>query len=76
MLIKDPAKRPSIKKILDKEFLKSRISELFTNTLQKHELLKEERESLAQIMEIRNPPSEEKENITRRSGVQDFTEEK
>ena len=33
MLIKDPSKRPSIKKILVKDFLKSRISELFNNTL-------------------------------------------
>jgi NIMA (never in mitosis gene a)-related kinase len=33
MLTKDPSKRPSIKKILDKEFLSSRISQLFTKTV-------------------------------------------
>jgi NIMA (never in mitosis gene a)-related kinase len=33
MLTKDPQKRPSIKKILDKEFLNSRISHLFSKTV-------------------------------------------
>jgi len=38
MLTRDPARRPSIKKILEKEFLASRISALVTNTIVKHEL--------------------------------------
>lgn len=33
MLIKDPAKRPSMRKILEKEFLSRRISKLLTTTL-------------------------------------------
>jgi NIMA (never in mitosis gene a)-related kinase len=33
LLIKDPHKRPSIKKILDKEFLSARISSLFAKTV-------------------------------------------
>ena len=37
MLIKDPAKRPSIWKILEKEFLSKRISQLLSNTIAKHE---------------------------------------
>ena len=37
MLIKDPAKRPSIRKIVEKDFLWSRISQLLTNTVAKHE---------------------------------------
>ncbi|KRX08352.1 Protein kinase-like domain [Pseudocohnilembus persalinus] len=37
MLIKDPAKRPSIRKILERDFLKARIGELFQNTLNKQE---------------------------------------
>ena len=37
MLEKDPHKRPSIKKILEKEFLSSRISQLLSQTVAKHE---------------------------------------
>jgi serine/threonine protein kinase len=37
MLIKDPAKRPSMRKILEKEFLSRRISKLLTNTIAKNE---------------------------------------
>jgi NIMA (never in mitosis gene a)-related kinase len=33
MLIKDPAKRPSMRRILEKEFLSSRISKLLTTTI-------------------------------------------
>jgi NIMA (never in mitosis gene a)-related kinase len=33
MLIKDPAKRPSMRKILEKEFLSKRISKLLTNAI-------------------------------------------
>jgi NIMA (never in mitosis gene a)-related kinase len=36
MLIKDPAQRPSIKKILQKDFLSSRISDLLMSTLTRH----------------------------------------
>lgn len=37
MLIKDPTKRPSIRKVVEKEILCSRISTLLTNTVAKHE---------------------------------------
>ena len=37
MLIKDPAKRPSMRKILEKEFLAKRISKLLTMTIAKNE---------------------------------------
>lgn len=38
MLIKDPNKRPSIKKILEMPFMKLKINELFSNTMKVHEL--------------------------------------
>jgi hypothetical protein len=38
MLIKDPAKRPSIKKILEMPFMKSKIHELFSSTVKIHDL--------------------------------------
>jgi len=37
MLIKDPVKRPSMRKTLEKEFLAKRISKLLTNTIAKNE---------------------------------------
>lgn len=37
MLIKDPLKRPSMRKILEKEFLAKRISKLLTQTITKDE---------------------------------------
>jgi NIMA (never in mitosis gene a)-related kinase len=37
MLIKDPLKRPSMRKILEKEFLAKRISKLLTSTIAKNE---------------------------------------
>ena len=37
MLTKDPAKRPSIRQILDKPFLKDRINSLISKTIAKHE---------------------------------------
>ena len=37
MLIKDPVKRPSMRKILEKEFLARRISKLLTMTIAKNE---------------------------------------
>ena len=37
MLIKDPARRPSMKKILEKDFLSRRISKLLTTTIAKNE---------------------------------------
>lgn len=37
MLIKDPVKRPSMRKILEKEFLSRRISKLLTTTIAKNE---------------------------------------
>lgn len=36
MLIKDPQKRPSIRKVVEKDFLCTRISQLLTNTIAKH----------------------------------------
>lgn len=37
MLIKDPTKRPSMRKILEKDFLSKRISKLLTSTIAKNE---------------------------------------
>jgi len=37
MLIKDPVKRPSMRKVLDREFLAKRISKLLTKTIAKEE---------------------------------------
>ena len=37
MLIKDPANRPSMRKILEKDFLAKRISKLLTSTIAKNE---------------------------------------
>ena len=37
MLIKDPVKRPSMRKILEKEILSKRISKLLTSTITKKE---------------------------------------
>jgi NIMA (never in mitosis gene a)-related kinase len=37
MLIKDPVKRPGMRKILEKEFLSKRISKLLTTTIAKNE---------------------------------------
>ena len=37
MLTKDPAKRPSMRKILEKEFLAKRINKLLTSTIAKNE---------------------------------------
>ena len=37
LLIKDPAKRPSMRKILEKEFLSKRISKLLTTTIARSE---------------------------------------
>jgi len=38
LLIKDPNKRPSIRQILDKPFLKSRINDIIANTVAKYEI--------------------------------------
>lgn len=40
MLQREPASRPSVKRILEKEFLHSRIAKLFAHTVAKHELSK------------------------------------
>ena len=37
MLIKDPERRPSIRKILDKEFVSGRISKLLSSTITKND---------------------------------------
>jgi NIMA (never in mitosis gene a)-related kinase len=37
MLQKDPHRRPSIKKLIEKEFLSNRISSLLSQTVAKHE---------------------------------------
>jgi NIMA (never in mitosis gene a)-related kinase 1/4/5 len=37
MLIKDPVKRPSMRKILEKDILSKRISKLLTSTIAKNE---------------------------------------
>lgn len=38
MLIKDPNKRPSIRKILEMPFMKAKVNELFSSTIKIHEL--------------------------------------
>lgn len=38
MLIKDPNKRPSIKKILDMPIMKAKMNEIFSSTIKIHEL--------------------------------------
>mgnify|MGYP003706923395 CR=1 FL=1 len=40
MLIKDPARRPSMRKVLEKEFLCKRISKLLTTTIAQNEFTK------------------------------------
>lgn len=37
MLIKDPSRRPSMRKVLEKDFLSRRISKLLTNTIARNE---------------------------------------
>ena len=37
MLIKDPTKRPSMRKVLEKDFLTKRIAKLLTATIAKNE---------------------------------------
>lgn len=37
MLIKEPFKRPSIRQVLEKDFLQERITSLLSNTIAKHE---------------------------------------
>jgi NIMA (never in mitosis gene a)-related kinase len=49
LLTKDPAKRPSIRQILDKPFLKSRINNLIAKTVAKHELTSNPKAKLPQI---------------------------
>jgi NIMA (never in mitosis gene a)-related kinase len=39
MLTIEPSQRPSIKRILEKEFIKARIGNLLVSTLSRHELL-------------------------------------
>ncbi len=46
MLIKDPNKRPSIKKILEMPLMKAKVNELFSSTIRIHEL-KLQKETLA-----------------------------
>lgn len=56
MLIKDPARRPSIRKVVEKSFLAPRISQLLSNTVAKHEF------SDTFLKKHLLPCSEEKEN--------------
>lgn len=46
MLIKDPNKRPSIKKILDMPFMKAKINELFSSTIKIHQLKLEKQNTI------------------------------
>ena len=77
MLQKDAKNRPSVKKILEKEFLSSRISQLLSQTVTKHEfgnsvLAKPEprREELKEdnlIREVEKRPQSSNERIKKRS---------
>lgn len=63
MLIKDPNKRPSIRKILEMPFMKAKVNELFSNTIKIHELkLQKEstlnRSDLFRNIENQKPPIE------------------
>lgn len=49
LLTKDPSKRPSIRQILEKPFLKSRINNLIAKTVAKHELTSNPKGKLPQI---------------------------
>ena len=81
MLEKDAHKRPSVKKILEKEFLSSRISQLLSQTVAKHEFgkifttkkleeIKEDREE----REERRPTSEN--NSDKKKKRKEINEEK
>jgi NIMA (never in mitosis gene a)-related kinase len=63
MLIKDPNKRPSIKKILEMPFMKAKINELFSSTIKIHEL-KLEKENTCNKSDLlgleRSKPEEKK----------------
>ena len=60
MLQRDPARRPSIKKILEKDFLNERIASLLSHTVAKHELaksLQKSQEGLPPVVTDRPPTS-------------------
>jgi len=53
MLQREPHLRPSIKRVLEKEFLSSRIASLLSHTVAKHELTK----SMVKVLEPERPPN-------------------
>jgi serine/threonine protein kinase len=60
MLQRDPARRPSVKKILEKDFLNERIASLLSHTVAKHELaksLQKSQEGLPPVVTDRPPTS-------------------
>lgn len=65
MLIKDPNRRPSIKKILQMPFMTAKVNELFSNTIKIHEL-KLEKENTINKMDLlcldKSSKNEEKKN--------------
>ena len=68
MLQRDPARRPSIKKILEKDFLNERIASLLSHTVAKHELAKSLQKSQEDLPSVERPltsPEESKSPLIR-----------
>ena len=61
MLIKDPVKRPSMRKVLEKEFLTKRITKLLTATIAKNEFTSTFINKHLSINEMAGAGEEEKE---------------
>lgn len=66
MLIKDPARRPSMRKILEKDFLSRRISKLLTATIAKNEFTST---FINRHLQIGDSKEEDKENDVSNEGV-------
>lgn len=68
MLHRDPSKRPSIKKILEKEFLSDKITSLLSNTVKKHKLtgMLEHRRELPSIEKDHSIASVDKSTLNSR----------
>jgi integrase len=68
MLIKDPARRPSMRKILEKDFLSKRISKLLTSTIVPYSLPSEERITslTSNLPEVTKPQSDIDGDLVRR----------
>jgi len=60
MLIKDPTKRPSMRKILEKEFLAKRINKLLTATIAKKEFTNTFIDRHLSLKDLKEEPEESK----------------